>query len=694
LNPIYEESQSVNDFTVSLSNDITNSNNTEFKVMFDTVFSKLSLNNISDDPRLWYRARLNTPEIKWSANYSFRNAEANYDWFIDKSYNPKDVSLEYSVFDSVDYSWKLAEIVNNLKLTSAGSNDGKFASVLFNNQERLPNTFFWGIASAEIDTITYEPYNIRYYSYPNSISQNSDSLTSYINSLPQGKIIALVICDDAAQIVLGFNSGTAVRRAIETLGSYYIDSVRYRESWCMLGIKGASVGSVPESYKKLFKGFATVEAEKEFFPDSGMVAFPIIKQSSRWESVTVSNSIPIGASLELMPIGIRNNGIMDTLNSLNLDNGHSALNAIDASVYPNLKFLLKLKPNDLNESPKIQSLGVNYIATPELGTNFQVVGVDNDTIPAGGSVNLSFWVYNVGEADADSFNVKVDVVNQNNTSSNIFSETVSTLAADSRKRFDINYQPAADNDSEKRFVINIDSDNKVNEYFEDNNFFTKSFYIQSDEIPPAVKITFDELEVIDGDFVSNNPTIKIALSDESPVPIIDTSAVKIYLNEDPIYYGANPLTLNYTINSGNPKFVAEYKPNLADGDYLLRVVAKDPSGNIADSASSEVYFVVSSDTKLMEVYNYPNPFSNDTYFTFRLSQIPEEVKIRIYTIAGRMIKEIARKSSELNFDLNRIYWDGRDEDGDVIANGTYLYKMIMKDADKVESVTQKLSKVK
>ncbi len=238
------------------------------------------------------------------------------------------------------------------------------------------------------------------------------------------------------------------------------------------------------------------------------------------------------------------------------------------------------------------------------------------------------------------------------------------------------------------------SENKVSEYFEDNNFFTKSVYLQSDLIPPAVKITFDENEVVDGDFVSKNPNIKIALSEESPIPIVDTSAVKIYLNEEPVYYGANPSILSYTINSINPKFVVDYKPELDDGEYLLRVVAKDPNGNLADSASSEVYFVVSSETKLHQVYNYPNPFANETYFTFRLSQIPEEVKIRIYTIAGRMIKEIIKKSSELNYDLNKIYWDGRDEDGDVIANGTYLYKLLMKNDDKIESVIQKLVIVK
>ena len=38
------------------------------------------------------------------------------------------------------------------------------------------------------------------------------------------------------------------------------------------------------------------------------------------------------------------------------------------------------------------------------------------------------------------------------------------------------------------------------EYFEDNNFFTRPFYIQTDVIPPVLKITFDEMEVVDGDF--------------------------------------------------------------------------------------------------------------------------------------------------------------------------------------------------
>ncbi len=244
----------------------------------------------------------------------------------------------------------------------------------------------------------------------------------------------------------------------------------------------------------------------------------------------------------------------------------------------------------------------------------------------------------------------------------------------------MNYQNVEVNNPAS-IIINIDHENKIDEYYEDNNFFTKSFYVKSDIIPPTLKITFDETEVVNGDFVSNHPNIKISVSDNSAFPITDPNQVKVYLNVSEV----DRQELNDSLFIQNQTI--SYNPTLEDGDYLLTVIADDNSGN---TDSSDIYFVVSSETKLHQVYNYPNPFANETYFTFRLSQIPDEVKIRIYTIAGRLIKEITKKSSELNYDLNKILWDGRDEDGDVIANGTYLYKMIIKDADKIESVTQKL----
>jgi flagellar hook assembly protein FlgD len=59
-----------------------------------------------------------------------------------------------------------------------------------------------------------------------------------------------------------------------------------------------------------------------------------------------------------------------------------------------------------------------------------------------------------------------------------------------------------------------------------------------------------------------------------------------------------------------------------------------------------------------------------------------------------MIRELNIPPSLLRIGFNSIYWDGRDHDGDEIANGLYFYKVIYKNDDIVKTATQKLAKVK
>ena len=73
---------------------------------------------------------------------------------------------------------------------------------------------------------------------------------------------------------------------------------------------------------------------------------------------------------------------------------------------------------------------------------------------------------------------------------------------------------------------------------------------------------------------------------------------------------------------------------------------------------------------------------------------PYKTLVKIFTIAGRLVKELKLTSADLKYDFNKIYWNGKDEDGDVLGNGIYLYKVIMKVGDKTEDVTQKLAIVK
>jgi hypothetical protein len=168
----------------------------------------------------------------------------------------------------------------------------------------------------------------------------------------------------------------------------------------------------------------------------------------------------------------------------------------------------------------------------------------------------------------------------------------------------------------------------------------------------------------------------------------------VYLDDEFIPADTSIITYHFSETETNPKVTVDFSPALEDGEYDLKVLWKDSGGNIVDSSGVEKFFLVSNEAKLLNVYNYPNPTSGETHFTFKLTQIPEEIRIKIFTIAGRLVREIKLNSSDLKFDFNKIYWDGRDEDGDVLANGVYLYKVIMKAGNKSEEVTQKLAIVK
>ena len=197
---------------------------------------------------------------------------------------------------------------------------------------------------------------------------------------------------------------------------------------------------------------------------------------------------------------------------------------------------------------------------------------------------------------------------------------------------------------------------------------------------------------MDGDYISSRPEIKIELFDQSLLPINNPSAVSLFLND--VEVSPDSSVISYEYNPANPKVIVTYEPQLKSGEYRLKVFAKNAAGNVVDSSGVEKYFIVSEDTKILFVYSYPNPTSGETYFTFKLTQIPDELKIKIFTVAGRMIKEITKTASELNFDFNRIYWDGKDDDQNEIANGVYFYKVIISRNGRQQDVTQKLAVVR
>jgi hypothetical protein len=199
-----------------------------------------------------------------------------------------------------------------------------------------------------------------------------------------------------------------------------------------------------------------------------------------------------------------------------------------------------------------------------------------------------------------------------------------------------------------------------------------------------------------GDLVGENPLLLVDLADSSGINTSTSGVghrIEAWLNNAS---QSTDLTNYYTskLDSYREGTIQYQMQNLPEGKNTIRVRAWDSFDN---SGSAETVFEVASSDRLSvtDVFNYPNPFGGSgTEFTFRQNQTsPLNVTVKIFTVAGRLIRTLEGFTPGDSF--VRVSWDGRDRDGDVIANGVYLYKLIVRTSDgrfSSEAIS-KLSKV-
>ncbi len=694
LNPFIKKQNLTERLILELSRFRDFNPSTFYTYNFDTLFTRVLLNNLIPQQRYYYRTKIDDLNSFWSQPKSFIQDYSQYQFFLNSNENEvNDFTYSQTFFDSSSNSWKLKQESTTLKILSAGGHDGAFGSIQYNGYEQLPNTFYWGLATAIIDTLTLKPLSIRYFNVPDP--GVADSLINYINRQPTGTILAMTISADAAQNILGYVGNTPPRNAVKTLGSLYIDSIVYREGWCILGRKGASIGSVPEDYKKLFQGVAQIEISKNVTYDSGYVVFPEIKYAKSWNYLKFQTQIPNGASIVYIPIGIRKNGQIDTLYQFTTNQDSIDISFINAKTYPSIRMMAKLYANQLKETPSILSLAANYESLPELAVNYQTVEVDKDTILQGGKINFYSKIFNVGKSIADSVRILIELIRSNNVSSVLIDTTIISLSP--YQKVNLSYQyinTLNDGYGEFYFKLKIDPDNSIDEFFENNNIYITPFFVKRDTLTSisstSVSLRFNNSEIFDWDYVEPNSEVNVEINYPVWFAIEDTSAVQIFIDGFRIY----SREISFSYDTIERKINLNYLTNFNPGEHNIRIFAKDIYGRLSNKPLIERYFKVSQDAELLDVYNYPNPFSTNTHFTFILTQIPDEVFIRIFSIAGRLIKTIKVPASNLSTNFNKVFWDGKDEDGDEIANGVYLYKMSLKKGEKTKSITQKLAVLK
>lgn len=125
-----------------------------------------------------------------------------------------------------------------------------------------------------------------------------------------------------------------------------------------------------------------------------------------------------------------------------------------------------------------------------------------------------------------------------------------------------------------------------------------------------------------------------------------------------------------------------YRPAFTrDGIHRLLVQARDKSGNLSGGADYRIEFEVILRPTISEVLNYPNPFSTSTRFVFTLTgpEVPDEWKIQVMTIGGRVVREVNQEEIgplRIGRNITEFAWNGTDEFGDPLANGVYLYRVV------------------
>ncbi|MCW9094460.1 MAG: C25 family cysteine peptidase, partial [Ignavibacteriaceae bacterium] len=429
LNPTISFNSQINEIQLAISQDPDFASQQLFTRQFDSVATKFTLNNLLPNKRYYWRARLNNSEQEWSQTISFFNNNT-YSWFINHSFNSDDVIQDKIEFDSISQRWKIRQGINQLKIGSAGFNDGKYASIQYNFLEYVSNTFFRGFATALIDTFDLHPYDVQTFETP--VTPSRDSLINYLNYLEEGAVFAIAATDEVSTFFSG-TIGDSLRLLFRGFGSVYVDSIGWRDSWAMIGIKGAPQGSVPEEFSKSLQGPAIIDTSKYVQFTEGIIQFPIVTNSVKWLNVIKEDSVPSGASINYYPLAYKSDGSVDTLSQLNFTGNEASIELIDANTYRKISVFAELNANSNSESPTLKSLAINFVSPPELAINYQVVSVSSDSLLIGENVTLKFYVYNVGKTVADSFNVQVELVQPNNIREIILNELVTSLEPGEKK---------------------------------------------------------------------------------------------------------------------------------------------------------------------------------------------------------------------------------------------------------------------
>jgi len=203
--------------------------------------------------------------------------------------------------------------------------------------------------------------------------------------------------------------------------------------------------------------------------------------------------------------------------------------------------------------------------------------------------------------------------------------------------------------------------------------------IANDHDGPVIKAYLNDEKFVNGSVTNENPILILKLSDSSGINTAGTGIghdlIATLDNDNRQYFVLNDF---YEADLDNYQQGAVHfqLPPLSAGSHSLKIKAWDVLNN---SSEYVLEFTVAKDEELVltHVLNYPNPFTTRTQFWFEHNRPGQnlQVKVQIFTVSGKVVKTIKQTINDAGNRSSEVEWDGRDEHGDKLGRGVYLYRL-------------------
>lgn len=522
-----------------------------------------------------------------------------------------------------------------------------------------------------------------------------DSLATFIDSIPNGHyVLAMNLKNTYAP-----DYDEHLYSAFESIGSTKIRTLPHNIAYILFGKKGINLLNPGDTVKEVqaTSSSQVINLTKEFLTnwDQGAITSELIGPASNWGSAHWRiNNVEVADSVIVQIIGVSAQGVETNLSYFPLA-VQDVLNLealAPAQQYPYLKLKLITKDKVNNTPVQLKSWHVMFEPVPETAIDpVAYFNFYNQSIQEGDSVRFGIATRNISNSGMDSLLVTYRIIRNNLP---IWTKT---------KR--LSPHPAGDviRDSISASTIGLLGFNTIQVEFNPNddqleqthfnNIAEVNFNVSGDRINPIMDVTFDGVRIMNGDLVSSKPTIQITLKDENRFLLMnnlsDTSQFRIRIKSpndadfvSVPFYSNGIQIMQFIPATANNKCHVIFKGEFpTDGQYQLEVEAMDKSNNLSGINKYIIYFEVQNKSTITDVMNWPNPFSTATHFVFTLtgSELPTYFKIQIMTVTGKLVREIDLTelgAIHIGRNITDYAWDGKDQFGDQLANGIYLYRVV------------------